>query len=165
MPTPKYIQRAYTLLRKYSYHYDLVERSNGRVSRDFCGFADIIAFRPITGQDCVSNPELLNNPEPWQGCLAVQVCRYTDFAEHRNKIDTPPQSNELHAWLSAGNRFEIWAFPTTADKRVKGKKYLPKIARYWLSNNTYAVSSHSELDALGYVSVEKPRPKKRPKSG
>lgn len=161
MPTPKYVNQAYTLLKKFGYTYDMVERTKGRYSSDFCGFADIIAFHPIRGNDLIKRPGIIHSEEVFRGALAVQVCRYVDFAEHIAKVSNGLPHRNLFNWLLSYNRFEVWAFPAPYDKRVKGKRYHPKFVSFHLPHDQYlrdrwtpehisTVYNDSELQAFGY---------------
>jgi len=50
------------------------------------------------------------------GCLAVQACGATGFAEHLRKIDS---IEEVRDWLAAGNRLELWSW---RKEKVEGRE-------------------------------------------
>lgn len=57
------------------------------------------------------------------GCLAVQACGATGFADHLRKIDA---IEEVRNWLVAGNRLELWSWRKVAEDGKE--RWRPKIA-------------------------------------
>lgn len=150
--------RAYTLLKRYGYTYDCVERRLTRqITRDFCGFADILAFRPILGSDLVKYPALIqpDTHDIFQGILAIQVCSYTTVNAHLNKIIKGDPAQPLIDWIECGNRFELWAFAPPSSKRVKGRKYPPRFVEVGLERRHQVRAldplwDRTELQLFGY---------------
>jgi hypothetical protein len=70
--------------------------------RDFCGFADVLAFRAgEAGKD---------------GVLAVQCTSRDNMAARVNKCLTNAKARE---WLAAGNRIEVWGWFQVREGRKK----------------------------------------------
>jgi len=70
-----------------------------QIRRDYCGFADLIAFKPGT-----------------LGCMAIQATDLTSVSKHVHKVQG---MDSLTAWLNAGNTFYIfgWGKKGPAGKR------------------------------------------------
>ena len=98
-PSPTALSLA--LLRKHGYAADVVERfhSHGGKSwrKDFCGFADIIAFRAQEG-----------------GCLAVQATSRSNQSTRLRKAKAIPA---LYEWLTSSNRFEVWGWKLELNEK------------------------------------------------
>lgn len=152
---------ALRILQRYGYRAEKVERYNtyARRSRDLFGFADLLALRVHHWSD----PELLNARHSLQGTLYLQVCARTGFAAHLEKATTGPIGQALADCLLAGNRFEIWAFPSRAGserhryRQVQvGQKSL-RVAKinftqvtYDLVGDTFYTEDTTELVHVGY---------------
>ena len=96
-------ERTMALLRSLGYTVEKVEynlRWSKKTTRDFCGFADILAFRPFTRP----------------GVLAVQATTAAHLVERMNKINAEPRA---HRWLAAKNRIWVigWALMGPAKSR------------------------------------------------
>ena len=108
------------LLKRYGYDYQVTEHRiyfRGRsITKDFGGFADLLAWRPLDVRSTLSELE----PDRWdfRGCLAIQACTHGSTNAHLDKATQGEPSNKLRTWLLAGNRFEIWSFP---DRSKKGR--------------------------------------------
>jgi hypothetical protein len=172
--TTEYVKR---VLEKYGYRYGLVERFNHHTLRrsDFCGFADVIAFRRGEEQRVeeseVGSKEEFNRLFAWylrnlemggseiwydattlfRGCLAVQSCAGSTLAKHIDKILHGDVGEAVKDWLEAGNRFEIWGW-RKIGKAGKRKRYLPKIVRVSLDvvADQFWVSDDSEVELWGW---------------
>lgn len=68
-----------------------------RRKRDFCNFADILAFKP--GET---------------GVLAVQT---TTRSNARARLKKCLESAHAHTWLAAGNRLEVWGWQRVREGR------------------------------------------------
>ena len=96
-------ERTLKWLRDQGYIADVVERRipHSFVTHDFCGFADIIAYKalPIVGADL---------PIPLGETVAVQTTSGPHAAERLQKVRMEPRAK---AWLACGNRILVigWA--------------------------------------------------------
>jgi len=163
--------QTHKLLRKYGYSSTTVEQwvtFRGGVSgpgyrKDFMGFADILAWRPLMGED-LKNLAVVERK--WDGVLAVQGCGATGLAEHIRKVTEGAVGEALKIWLLAGNRFEVWAWGMRGG-RGERKVYLPAIRRIEVvekrKNLVLIVRDDSELLSLGYDPKTEKRPKKKEK--
>lgn len=89
-------------LREAGYTCDIVERRITKwTTRDFLGFADILAVKPGT-----------------IGVLAVQTTTVDNQSTRKKKV---MGIDALQAWLDAGNRFEVHGW---AKKGPRGKRKL-----------------------------------------
>jgi hypothetical protein len=171
--TTEYVKR---VLEKYGYRYGLVERFNHHTLRrtDFCGFADVLAFRraEVVRKDEVEEREeferlfqwYVNNlelggSEVWydattlfRGCLAVQSCAASTLNKHVDKILGGDVVEQVKDWLEAGNRFEMWGWRKVVGKTGKRRRYLPKIVRVSLDlkSDEFWVSDDSEVELWGW---------------
>jgi len=70
-----------------------------QIRKDYCGFADLIAFKPGT-----------------MGCMAIQATDLTSVSKHVHKVE---HMESLTAWLQSGNKFYIfgWGKKGPAGKR------------------------------------------------
>jgi hypothetical protein len=115
--------QACDLLRRHGYHAVVMERwepthSGGKIRRDFPyskhgGFADILAWRPLRIREAVFAPI---DGYDLHGVLAVQVCSESNIMAHYHKIVSGTPYADVRDWLLAGNRLEIFAFPTAKRK-------------------------------------------------
>lgn len=114
-------ERTLKWLRSEGYVADVVERRIPRsfVTKDFCGFADIIAFKalPIVGGDL---------PIPLGSTVAVQTTSGQHAAERLKKVQEEPRAQ---AWLACGNRILVisWAMRGAQGTR---KLWVPSLT--WL---------------------------------
>jgi len=153
---------ALRLLHRYGYQAAKVERYDSfrQRSRDFLGFADIIAYRAPT----LADPEILNPLNPLYGTLYLQICSRGSMAAHVDKVTSPPISTSLADCLLSGNRFELWAFPHRTGTRGhrlqpirRGNRthYQLKMSFLQLSydplTQTFFTEDTTELTHLGYV--------------
>lgn len=106
--------RCFRLLRRYDYRYQSVERFlrfRGAFRReDFGGFADVLAWRPITPREVLAELDGFH----FTGALAIQICGDDGLWPHLDKLTQGTRRDDLRDWLLAGNRCEIWAFPRAA---------------------------------------------------
>lgn len=164
--------RAFTLLKRYGYRYAGVERRLARnITQDFCGFADVLAFRPLTGSDLAHFPNLFSpdfptDKFPLDGCLALQLCSYATFQEHLRKLtQSATVTPYIFDWLLARNRLEVWAFSSPRDRRAKGR-HPPKFARIQIQSSPEnpgelrleIVHNVTELQFFGYEDIRIPTP-------
>lgn len=133
------------VLEKHGYWYGLVERYVPFVRKryDFCGFADVIAFK--------------NDPLLAPGCLAVQSCSGSGMGSHYLKI-TEDKKEQVMDWILSGNRLEIWAWRMIYARNLKGvrskkKKYLPIIRRIVVEGDEFAFYEDSEVELYGWRRV------------
>jgi hypothetical protein len=110
----------YTLLKRFGYTYEPVERripggpgGPYTVTKDFGGFADILAWRPVSVREIISELEGF----VFTGVLAIQACSHSTLAAHITKVTQGLPSEKLASFLLAGNRFEVWAFPEPRKKK------------------------------------------------
>ncbi len=109
----RHMPKVHRLLKKCGYTYDTVERRVfHNVTRDFCGFADLLAFRATLVGGYLHHGA---------GVLAVQVCSYSTLSAHLLKVSRGDPAPALRTWLLANNRFEVWAFPSPRDGRKPPK--------------------------------------------
>lgn len=114
-----YSPECYKLLERYGYTYEGVERwipfgAKGGYRKDFLGFADILAFRPLTIDDGLER--LTNLSITTTGVLAIQACEESTFLDHIHKVTLGEPRTALADWLLCGNRFEVWGFPRRSRK-------------------------------------------------
>lgn len=158
------------LLRKYGYSSTTVEQwvtfrggaSGPGYRKDFMGFADILAWRPLMGEDlkrlCVTQMN-------WNGVFAVQTCGASGLSAHIKKVTVGPVGEDLKLWLLAGNRFEIWAWGQRGA-RGQRKVYLPAIRKVIVERVPHSskfkltVEEDSELLLLGYDPATEKRTRK-----
>lgn len=111
----RHMPKVHRLLKQCGYTYDTVERRLLRdVTRDFCGFADLMAFRASNTGNYLYHKS---------GVLAIQVCSYSTLAAHIHKVTKGDPAPALRTWLLANNRFEVWAFPSPRDGTRKPPKF------------------------------------------
>lgn len=154
MPNQHLVNRAKRLLTKYGYTFDVVERRLFRnITRDFCGFADLLAFRSVSfPHDLTATSWICGNQDAFRGILALQICNYGGFQEHLRHLTLGDPSTALTEWLLCGNRCEIWAYPSPRD----GVRKPPKFRRLFLAtsnrngNLILSFLSETELEAFGY---------------
>ncbi len=148
----------YRLLRKYKYEYDGVERFFHKPSphrRDFCYFADIIAYRYITGVDIqrqFPNVSLEDGPLSYNGCLAIQTCAASTISPHLIKLTAGKPEDAVRKWLMCGNRLEIWGWGTFGPKNAR-KRHFPKFRRIiWDEDKEeFYYYDNTELEYFGYT--------------
>lgn len=103
-----YDYNSYTInrLKKAGYRYGKVEFYNqyARVSVDFCGFADYLAFHPTAHK----------------GVLAVNSTSGTHFSEHLLNYTQGKPRDAIIDWLLAGNHFELWAWDKRSQREEDG---------------------------------------------
>lgn len=90
-------------------------KPKGLITKDFCGFADIIAFRP--GPPTLDTPAIEPTAEyGYTGAIAVQTTSAQHLAERVEKVQTEPRAT---AWLQCGNRILVmgWALRGGAGSR------------------------------------------------
>lgn len=92
-------RRALEILRCRGATAQVVEHWNAHARRrvDLFGVIDIVAIEP--GQ---------------RGVLGIQATDASSVSKRVTKAQAEPR---LRAWLAAGNRFEVWGFPTVARDR------------------------------------------------
>jgi hypothetical protein len=124
----------YKLLKRFGYHYELVERfvqaRGNQFRQDFMGFGDILAIRYLT----------------------------TDDAE---AILTPTE--KLKAWLLSDNRFELWGFPRrdrkTRKRAINGSsqlnvRFMRVTYEDYRGYPQFLTDETTELTAFGYKTRE-----------
>ena len=135
-----HVAAAKRILKSTGYTEATVERYISQAQRriDFCGFADLLAFRCLLNEDLVRNPALLSTSGrgtlKYNGVLAIQVSNYNNALAHYDKMTQGSPAPALREWLHCNNRCEIWAFPSPSNKITKGKKYLTKYYRISLDD-------------------------------
>lgn len=172
MPGKDHSAKAMKLLEDYGYISEKVEQYNprSRRSKDFCGFADVLAFRFEPWDDKFLPLDEPGIQTPYQGVLAVQACNFSTLTEHvRTVTDVEHTACFLKSWLALGNRFEIWAFPSPRDKTAKWGRSgpPPKFRRFSLPGvrlhnraPNFVINSATELTPLGYM-PHQPKPAKK----
>lgn len=103
--------RSEKVLEKNGFLSGLVERHipHAFVTKDWLGFADIIAFKP--GQLRV-----------W----AINATTNQHLADHIKKYEDPKVKKNIDAWMSSGHVFELWCW---AKMGARGKRKLWTLKR------------------------------------
>ena len=97
------VTRSVRRLRELGWIADIAERKIGLFSKDWGGFADIVA---ITAQDSVSGPMV----------LLVQATGWGNVADRKRKVLACPEAYEC---CYAGCRIEIWGWSKDkADPKI-----------------------------------------------
>ena len=157
------------LLREHGYQVDVVERYNAYTQRknDFCGFADLIAFRPLWGEDLRSlatvGGMIGGSSEPEDrvvvtGCLAIQATSIDNLNDRVLKITEGALGEVVADWLASGNRLECWGWEkrrlqekTKAGKRSKRVKYQLKVKRLLWEQDQFWTMDNSEVELFERV--------------
>lgn len=141
MTTSSTIEVSGSLLKEKGYSWGIVERFDSRrtLRFDFCGFGDIIGFRPMLGSDLRMNLEVVGFN--FLGCLCVQTCSTGSVQGHVRKVCEGKPRHDLRKWLECGaNRFEIWGWK---------RKSLEKVCRVVVdSNGEFQTYGNSELECF-----------------
>jgi hypothetical protein len=155
----------YKLLKRFGYHYELVERfvqaRGNQFRQDFMGFGDILAIRYLTTDDA----EAILTPTEFKftGCLCIQACSESTIQEHLRKVTLGTPSEKLKAWLLSDNRFELWGFPRrdrkTRKRAINGSsqlnvRFMRVTYEDYRGYPQFLTDETTELTAFGYKTRE-----------